>query len=94
MDFLFNFFFFFIHSHYIPSIHIFKEITALDKFLNRNKTITDLSGFSRIAKSSYYHKSEIIYLSWSYDGNYLASIDRNGTFCIWESKVILNKLKY
>jgi len=74
---------------YIPSIHIFKKVIALDKFLDRKKTITDLSGYSRIAKSSYYHKSEIVQLTWSEDGNYLASIDKNGCFCIWESKVSL-----
>jgi len=61
----------------------------LDKFLDRNKTITDVSGYSRIAKSSYYHKSEIVQLVWSDDGNYLASIDKDGCFCIWESKVFL-----
>ncbi|ORX50719.1 hypothetical protein BCR36DRAFT_404331 [Piromyces finnis] len=76
---------------YIPSIHIFKEIISLDKFLNRNKTITDLSGFSRIAKSSHYHKSEIIYLSWSDDGNYLSSIDKDGYLCIWKSRNFINE---
>ncbi|KAG4087343.1 hypothetical protein H8356DRAFT_1058605 [Neocallimastix lanati (nom. inval.)] len=77
--------------HYIPSIHIFKEIVALEKFLNINKSKTDLSGYSRIGKSSYFHKSEIIHLSWSDDGNYLCSIDKDGCICIWESKNFINE---
>ncbi|ORX76316.1 hypothetical protein BCR32DRAFT_271350 [Anaeromyces robustus] len=77
--------------HYIPSIHIFKEVVALEQFINRDKTICDLSGYSRIAQSSDYHKSEIIYLNWSDEGDYLVSIDKNGVLCIWESRNFINK---
>jgi len=80
LPFFFFFFYFYYYyyyllfiSHYKPSINIFKKIVAFDKFIDRNETKINLSSCSRIEKSSYYHKSEI-----SEDGNYLASINKDG----------------